>query len=174
PIHRLVQSDTPLESTLAALDGVFQIEVVPDLKGLLADMGQRGRVTTALGLVAAGSPDLYLLTLLDRDAAADLMPTEAAAWRSLDSAIVQYCILGHALGIDDKAVAAARSVAYTEDAGEAFRETHGGKYRYAILLNPLPPRQMLAVADAGHRMPQKSTYFYPKLPTGIVLNRLDV
>ena len=45
--------------------------------------------------------------------------------------------------------------------------------RGAFLLNATPVDQVLAVADAGGRMPQKSTYFYPKLPTGLVMNALD-
>ena len=48
-----------------------------------------------------------------------------------------------------------------------------GQYALAFFLNPTPTERVLEVADAGERMPQKSTYFYPKLPTGLVMYPLD-
>ena len=52
-------------------------------------------------------------------------------------------------------------------------QDRSGSAKLAFLLNPTPVEQVLAVADAGARMPQKSTYFYPKLPTGLVMCSLD-
>jgi uncharacterized protein (DUF1015 family) len=173
PIHRLIRSDIPLESLRASLLDIFEVEVAPNLESLLAMMEQRRHLSTALGLAAAESPDLYLLTLLDREAIAERMPPGTpAAWRSVDTAVVQYCLLEPALGIDQRAVAAG-VLQYTEDAQAATEAVRAGRYRYALLLNAVPPSQMLAVADTGHRLPQKSTYFYPKVPAGLVLNLLD-
>ena len=66
-------------------------------------------------------------------------------------------------------IVAGEMVEYTEDAAEAVKAVREGKFRYAFFLNPVRPAQVLDIADSGQRMPQKSTYFYPKLPTGLVL-----
>ena len=174
PVHRLVHAQTSLEATLSKLLPIFDAEPMPSLESLLAEMAERGRLTTAVGLIAADSPELYLLTLLDRDAAADLMPADMRpAWRSLDAAVARYVIVQHALQIEEGAIAYGQAVHNTEDAEEALRQVRGNHYRYAILLNPVRPDQVMTVADAGQPMPQKSTFFYPKLPTGLMLNLLD-
>jgi uncharacterized protein (DUF1015 family) len=64
-------------------------------------------------------------------------------------------------------------VEFTEDAGEALAAVRSGRVPLAFLVNATRVEQIVAVADAGDRMPQKSTYFYPKLGTGLVINCLD-
>ena len=96
------------------------------------------------------------------------------AWKRLDVSVLQYGILAHVFGIDDAALAAGGAVSYTQDprASRAM-PWRAARRACAFLLNATPVEQVLAVADAGGRMPQKSTYFYPKLPTGLVMNALD-
>jgi uncharacterized protein (DUF1015 family) len=65
-----------------------------------------------------------------------------------------------------------RYVDYTRDADEALRLVDDGSHQAAVLLNGTPPAAILEIARAGAQMPQKSTYFYPKLATGLVLRRL--
>jgi uncharacterized protein (DUF1015 family) len=98
---------------------------------------------------------------------------EPAAWKRLDVNVLQFGILEHVFGIDAGALAAGGAVTYTQDAREAAEAVETGRARVAFLLNATPVDQVLAVADAGGRMPQKSTYFYPKLPTGLVMNLLN-
>jgi uncharacterized protein (DUF1015 family) len=64
-------------------------------------------------------------------------------------------------------------VAYTPNAIQARRLVESGEYQLAFLLNPIPVSTIKILADASDRMPGKSTYFYPKLPTGLVINRLE-
>ena len=61
---------------------------------------------------------------------------------------------------------------FTEDGAEAVCDVRSGRARYALIMNPVPVTRVLDVADAGERMPQKSTFFYPKVPTGLVFNSL--
>ena len=99
-------------------------------------------------------------------------PEASAAWRQLDVAVLHELILNQALGISDAQVQAGEHVTYTRDAPaalEAVREGRDGA-QVAVLLNPTPPAAIRDVARAGDRMPQKSTYFYPKLITGLVIN----
>ncbi len=65
------------------------------------------------------------------------------------------------------------SVATVDDAREAYRAVRDGRYSAAFLLNPVPVAQVLEIADAGRRMPRKSTFFHPKLATGLVINTHD-
>jgi uncharacterized protein (DUF1015 family) len=169
PIHRLVDVDVPLERALDSLVSLFQVETRPSLADLLRDMQDRGRTVSSFGLVAAEAPDFYLLTLSDPEAAERYLPGESPPiWRHLDAAIAAHVILRRALGLSDAQMEDIRTVWYEEDAEAALAEVRRGRARYGLLLNPASPRRILAVADAGERMPQKSTFFYPKLPTGLL------
>ena len=99
--------------------------------------------------------------------------SEPAAWKRLDVNVLQYGILGPVFGIDTGRLAAGGAVVYTQDPVEAVAAVEAERARVAFVLNATPVEQVLAVADAGGRMPQKSTYFYPKLPTGLVMNSLE-
>jgi uncharacterized protein (DUF1015 family) len=96
------------------------------------------------------------------------------AWRRLDVAILHTLVLREVLGIADEAVRAGQHVTYTRDAGAAVGATRSGEggAQLAVLLRATPPAAMRDVARAGDRMPQKSTYFYPKLISGLVINPL--
>ncbi|MFB3053132.1 MAG: hypothetical protein ACE1ZT_04635, partial [Dehalococcoidia bacterium] len=171
--HRLVDVDLPVEKALELLDTLFEVESRPSLADLLRDMADRGRMVKSFGLVAADSPDFYLLTLLDPEAAEPYLPRERSpAWRRLDAAIATNVILRHTLGLNDVQLEDIRTVWYGEDAEIAVAEVRQGRARYAVLLNPISPQRVMAIADGGERMPQKSTFFYPKIPTGLLFHPL--
>lgn len=169
PIHRLANADLPLERALDSLASLFEVETRPSLTELLRDMRDRGRTVSSFGLVAADSPDFYLLSLSDPEAAERYLPGERPPiWRGLDAAIAAHVILRYALGLSDAQMEDIRTVWYEGDAEAAVADVRHGRARFGLLLNPVSPRRILAVADAGERMPQKSTFFYPKLPTGLL------
>ncbi|HXG42016.1 MAG TPA: DUF1015 domain-containing protein [Dehalococcoidia bacterium] len=174
PLHRLVRSDVPLERALEALVSLFDIETVPSLGHLLGAIGQRGRAITTFGLASAESPDLYLLSVLDVAAVTSFMPAGSPRqWAHIDTAVVQHAVLGPVLGIGEDRVREGEVVQYTTDAEDALRQVREGKFRYAFFVGPARPAQIMSVADAGARMPPKSTYFYPKLPAGLVMYPLE-
>ena len=82
-------------------------------------------------------------------------------------------ILHHALlpplGYEESA----DSIDYTEDHEEAAAKVEAGEWDLAVLLNPTPPGRIVEVADEGERMPRKTTFFYPKLGTGVLLLPLE-
>jgi uncharacterized protein (DUF1015 family) len=96
----------------------------------------------------------------------------SASWQQLDVAILQTLVLDEGLGVDAEAVTAGNVLTYIRDARAAEQAVRGGSAQLAALLRPTPVKQLRDVALAGERMPQKSTYFYPKLITGLVLNPL--
>ena len=174
PMHRLVKSSVSLDAAMRRLLGLFEVETASSLEVLTEELAQRGRYTTTIGLIAQESPDLYILTLVDQEAAVGLMPMEVReAWRTLDTAIVRHAVVDQALGVKDDETHDDRPVNHCEDARSALDQVRKGHYQFAILVSPVPPDQVLAVADAGQTMPPKSTFFYPKMPTGLLLNPLD-
>lgn len=114
-------------------------------------------------------------TLLLRDASVmdSLLPEKSEASRRLDVTVLHTLVLERLLGIDKENMAAQRNLTYTRSAEEAEHSVETGESQCCFLLNPTRVKEIGAVAAAGEKMPQKSTYFYPKLITGLVLNELN-
>jgi uncharacterized protein (DUF1015 family) len=94
------------------------------------------------------------------------------AYRELDAAILEAVVFKHLLGMTEDDIAAKRGLAYTPHNEKALQMLDSGDADVALLLRPTPVDAVKAVADAGETMPPKSTYFFPKLLTGIALNPL--
>ncbi|MCY3567789.1 MAG: DUF1015 domain-containing protein [Chloroflexi bacterium] len=163
--HRLVHGDVPA-SLLAQLGRNFRI-VESDPPELAAGLPDG---SSSLGLVTAHG--LWLLE--PTDSAGRAMPDDVPeAWRNLAPALLQHAVLEPLLGIDADALAAGRAVTYTHHLDELFEAVDDGSASAGFVL-PAPTLQdVIDTADAGSFMPQKSTYFVPKLPTGLVLHSLD-
>ncbi|MEI6632957.1 MAG: DUF1015 domain-containing protein [Chlamydiota bacterium] len=115
-----------------------------------------------------------LLTLRDEAAAASLMRADASPdWKKLDVSII-HAIMEALLGIDRKKLEEEAHVAYERYADAAVAAVDAGDRQMAIFLNPTKASEVARVAGNGERMPQKSTDFYPKLYTGLVLNALNL
>ncbi len=114
-------------------------------------------------------------SLLTRNPGTDFssyMPGRSDAYRNLDVSVLHSVILAEHLGIDQQDMASGKSLLYTRDFDEAVALVDEGKASCAFLINPTRVSEIAAVALDGERMPQKSTYFYPKLITGLVINKM--
>jgi len=175
PTHRvLLDADAGALRTLAAGgDGLFgAIPVAPD--ALSAALEERRLAEEPLfGLVLPGG-DGYLL-VGDRDGLDDRLRRErmSGAVRALDLAALHVAVLQDLLGISAADVAAGERLAYTRDEAEARELVATGEAAAAILVRPTRLDQLADVASTGDVMPQKSTYFYPKLLSGMVFNPLE-
>lgn len=173
--HRLIRAadDDALRSLIRDPDPIWQaIPVAPaELAARLAQLGTTEQ--PVFGLVLPGDEGFLLVG--DADAADDRMRREpmSAAVRRLDLAILHASILDDRLGIDPGTVATGDGLAYTRSAADAIRAVASGEAKAAILVRPTRLEQLAAVASAGDVMPQKSTYFYPKLLTGLVFYPLE-
>ena len=173
PTHRLIHADVDGQHALDAIARWFDVEAIGD-SSAGATAAIRGAGTAAFVAIGLEPGAAHILRLRDRAGVEALMPEhQPEAWKQLDVNVLQYGVLEAAFGIDDAALAAGGAVTYTQDEGEAIAAVRAGRARAAFLLNATPVDEVLAVADAGGRMPQKSTYFFPKLPTGLVMNALD-
>lgn len=193
PTHRLVKNQAPLdgEKLLEKLQEHFSVEpfpLAPDygnfpqfLKELAArggfsegkSTGNRPLRRHAFGLYL-GSGRLYLLALRDEEALSRLMPPgRSPAWKNLDVSVLHCLILERILGNGAVEREGEAHLAYTREEEKALAAVDRGEYRMAFFLNPTRVEEVIAVAQAGEKMPQKSTYFYPKIITGLVINPLD-
>jgi uncharacterized protein (DUF1015 family) len=180
PIHRVVRPRRALADLQAGLRAVFDLED----GGSLDDAAAVRRVQSSLhasrsGLTLAAlgvqPGQITVLRLRDRSAVEAQMPADRApAWKALAVNVLQFGILEPLLGIDAETLQAGEHVEFTEDAAEAAAAVREGRAPYAFLVPATRADEIIAVANAGDRMPQKSTYFYPKLGTGLVLNAHDV
>ena len=175
PTHRiLLDADVEALRDLAAGDDALftSIPMAPDaLASALEE--RRSADEPTFGLVLPDA-DGYLL-VGDPDGLADRLRREhmSGAVRTLDLAALHIAVLGDRLGISADDVAAGKRLAYTRDEAEARQRVSTGDASAAILVRPTRLDQLADVATAGDVMPQKSTYFYPKLLTGMVFNPLE-
>lgn len=170
PTHRVAKADT--SSLLDDLQQYFEVTAVSEgVDELVKQIDDETFVSRPgrFGLCLNGQH--YLLQLKEGTAHQSAMDAEkSAAYRDLDVSILHTLILEQLLGIDAEKLAAGGHIAYTIDAHEADEKTRAAGA--AFLMRPTPVEQVQAVANAGDKMPQKSTYFYPKLITGLVLRPL--
>jgi uncharacterized protein (DUF1015 family) len=175
PTHRIlldVDADA-LRALVADDDPLWQ--VVPVAPAALADAldERRHGDEPVFGLVLPGDEGFLLIG--DPDGLADRLRRErmSRAVRALDLAALHVAVLDDRLGITAADVAAGTRLAYTRSETDARERVARGEAAAAILVRPTPLDQMADVANAGDVMPQKSTYFYPKLLTGLVFNPLE-
>jgi uncharacterized protein (DUF1015 family) len=161
PTHRLIRRKAGIAYSLddlwARLSDEWDASPSPDLDTAFAEAGSLRRSHHAYAVAA---PDGS--AVLRRPRAETGSPRER-----LDTAVLEREVLLPAgLTVED---IAAGALAYTRDVTELKRAVSAGEAALAFAVQPVTPAEVMAVADAGETMPQKSTYFYPKVPTGLVL-----
>lgn len=173
PTHRIVLDADPGALRSVVADPRF--EAIPmaasDLPGALE--ARRDAPQPTFGLVLPADEGILLVG--DPETIGDRMRREpvSPAVRGLDLAVLHTLILGDRLGVDSDAVAAGERLLYTRDAADALARVRQADASAAILVRPTRLEQLATVANAGDVMPQKSTYFHPKLLTGLVFNPLE-
>ena len=90
----------------------------------------------------------------------------------LDTAVLEALLLKGPLGLSDDDISHLHDFGYARDARQAIDLVTSGEYDVAFLLRPTPVEQVREIAAAGQSMPPKSTYFFPKVPTGLLFNPL--
>jgi uncharacterized protein (DUF1015 family) len=126
------------------------------------------------GALIAGMNRYFLITLKDAEAYEEMMEIEASsAWKTLDVNILNTLILNRIVGITEEELAAQVNVDYTKDLESALAEVRAGRAQVALILNPTRLEDIFTIADAGEIMPRKSTYFYPKPLSGLVLYPME-
>jgi uncharacterized protein (DUF1015 family) len=169
--HKMAQLEEKL-STYFSVDGLLPpLPTSSDsIHSWLRTLETKGKRGTVLGLYGAHSNNFCMLRLRrDANLQSLMPPEELSLWEKLDVVLLQRIVLREALGIDtlEKEV---KHLEYTRDGLEAVSQVNSGACQMAFFLNPIRISSVLDTADAGKRLPQKSTYFYPKTPAGLVIN----
>jgi len=118
----------------------------------------------------------YYLSVMKKDAEkklSEMNPGKSDSYKGLDVTVLHSLILENVLGIDKENMAQQINLKYTRDKDEAIEAVKSGRANCSFLINATKVEEIKAVALANEKMPQKSTYFYPKLITGLVMNRLN-
>jgi len=176
PAHRLVRGlpQSALDGLMAGLKTCFAVEEIPlnksdiltQINGLLSEDAEEVKVV----LCGLSQERLLWLRLRDFSIVRPMIPYfHSEIYQRLDVSIVDHVILEELLGLTHDKVGA--FLDYTNDTLEAVNSVVEQEYQLAVIVSPVKPEIMKAIADSGDRMPRKSTYFYPKTPAGLVFYR---
>ena len=177
PTHRLV-NNVKIDEVMAVslLKDDFDIDkiIVDSKTSMLCDAIAKDLVALKEKKGFAlyfGGEYYYRLSLNDASVMEKYLPDKSEAYRNLDVTILHTLVLDKIYGIDTENLANQKNLTYTRDPMEAIEAVQNGSQQCAFLLNATKVREIKDVSLAGEKMPQKSTYFYPKLITGIVMNK---
>jgi uncharacterized protein (DUF1015 family) len=167
PIHRLVRalSKETINKLRKELPAYFEVrEGSAANMSIAADAG-------SIRIYGLEPGQVLGLTLLPGIKVNDILKQRhSEAYGRLDVSAVQHIICEKILGLPS---GDSDNLAYTPSGESACRMVDNGQFQFAILLDPISVKTIKAVADSNDRMPRKSTFFYPKLPTGLVMFRTD-
>ena len=180
--HRLVAGlqGFTVASFLDRLSRYFRIETLAEdarrpvgRAWAISKLGEHAGKSTTFLMVTAEDGRARIVTLRDDVdlAAAGLPANETLA--ALDTTVLHAVVLGHLLGLSPDSQEKQENVTYARDAGEAVSRVLSGEHQVGFLLNPTPMWQVEAVGEAGETMPQKSTLFYPRLQSGLVMREVN-
>lgn len=170
PTHRLVKDLT--DAQWQALDSLIEahFESVP-MDAPREPSGTAGQ-NVEIGFVDSRDGTTSLLKLRDPATAAEALPGRCDAYRELDTGVLEAMLLHAALGLDEERIDRLEGFGYARDLEFAVNGVRSGEWDAAFLMGPTPVERIRAIASAGENMPPKSTYFYPKIPTGLLINPL--
>jgi uncharacterized protein (DUF1015 family) len=173
PTHRLLgglKDDRPKQEAIRdVLLRDFEVEELA-APVELEPSAEDGRV--AFGYMDSFHRRPYRVTLRDQsiaDRALDRMP---APYRRLDTAVLEALVLRGALGMSEDDISHLRGLRYSNRLADAIEQVESGAADAGFFLRATPVEQVREVAATGESMPPKSTYFFPKVPTGLVFNLL--
>ncbi len=172
PTHRVLTnlSNEELDRLENTVNESFEIEDV-SVDRLISRTETSDRPN--IGLVESGDKSARQLSLNSLNSLGKEFDGFSDAYRSLDTALLETLIFKRALGASQEELAKKGSILYVKDANDAVKIVTEGKAQAAFLMNPPPVDVVREVAAAGETMPPKSTYFYPKLLTGLVFSPLE-
>jgi uncharacterized protein (DUF1015 family) len=171
PTHRLVNKLDPArqEALAAALRRDFDLAEVTTEQ--IAPRPGTGPLE--LGYIDSHLKRPFRLKLKNQAIADAALSGHSEAYRQLDTGVLEALVLKGALGLSDEDISHLNGLFYARDTADALAKVTSGEYDAAFIMRPTPVQQVRDVAAAGENMPPKSTYFFPKLLTGLLFNPLS-
>jgi uncharacterized protein (DUF1015 family) len=170
PTHRLIRDTTPQtqEALGTTLRELFTVEEIDQAD--LRPPDDEGPLT--MGYIDSHFKRAFRLTLKDQSSADEALADMPEAYRHLDTAVLEALVLKGPLGLSEDDISHLEGLGYSRTDDEALQLVLTGEYDAAFFLRSTPIAQVRAIAAAGVNMPPKSTYFFPKVPTGLLFNPL--
>ncbi len=168
PIHRVVLKSQPADHG-AFLESLKKHFVLHSVSRSVLEKVSEGSITEGFGL-AFSETECYLLELRDRTRARQDMPAgKPERWYELDMNLLSFLIFEPLLDIQDTQLE--WNIFYTPSVDEAFGKLKGREASCAFFIRPITAHVIKEICESGELMPQKSTYFYPKFPSGLLIYR---
>ena len=180
PTHRLVkgyaaQPFLQLEQTLQKFFYLEQYPKTPEGKGwFLKALKNGAKKQRLIGASFKRDPRYLILRLKNKRIMQRLTKDLSAPLRELDVTTLHLLILEHILGLLPEQQVSGETIRYSQDEETVLQTLEKEDYQAAFILNPPKAEDILTIADSGEKMPQKSTYFYPKLISGLIVNKIDL
>lgn len=170
PTHRLVRdlSEAQWQRLRETIETDFTMTPLSSLEELQPAANER----IELGYLDVREQRPYRLVLRDPAIADAAMPERSQPYRRLDTAVTETLLLKGALDMTDEQIDHLDGLGYARDDAQAIELVLGGRYDAALFMAPTPVQRVQDVASSGESMPPKSTYFFPKVPTGLLFNSL--
>jgi uncharacterized protein (DUF1015 family) len=157
------------ESLRSVIERDFDVSVLDSVEALPPAANDR----LELGYIDAHHKRPMRLTLKESAIVDAALPGRSEPYRRLDTAVTEALLLKGALGMTDDQIDHFEGLWYARDDAEAINAVLSGEYDAALFMAPTPVDRVQAVAASGESMPPKSTYFVPKVPTGLLFNPLE-
>jgi len=182
PVHRVI-CDVGKETSETLVDSArayFDIESLAfddgnreDVEKAFLTKVKEGADRQAIGMVFCHGKAFHVLRVREKVLDNVLGQALPDPLKKLDVTLVTKLVLEGLLGLNGAALDDERRIMYTSRADKALRAVYGGKCPMVLILNPTRLDQIQKVSKAGLVMPRKSTYFYPKVMSGLVINKID-
>ena len=175
PTHRMVRDleNFDKDEVLKGCEEYFDIKKFTSVGNINSELSKQYKQGKKAFGFYCGKGEWYLLVLKDIEVMAKVLPDLSEASQQLDVSVLHSLILEKTMGIDKENMANQINLTYTKFFEEAIMKVDKGEFQCSFILNPTRVTEIRDVAAAGEKMPQKSTYFYPKMITGMVMNDLN-
>lgn len=173
PTHRIVRDLESFDAgaLLEKCKAYFDISPCSDAASAQAGLKTEYEKGNKAFVFYSGAGQYHLMVLKDPAAVEALLPEKSKSYCGLDVSVLHTLVLERIFGIDAENMAKQINLTYVKKSEDAIASVDNGQAQCAFLLNPTRVEEIRDVAAAGEKMPQKSTYFYPKLITGLVMNQ---
>jgi uncharacterized protein (DUF1015 family) len=179
PTHRLVRgyAHKPFLELEEALQSYFYVEQHPKTPegkiSFLKALKTAAKKHRVIGASFKRDPRYLILRLKNKRIMQRLAKDLSAPLRELDVSTLHLLILEHIFGMTPEQQVSGETIRYSQDEEAVLQAVEKEDFQAAFILNASKSEEILAIASGGEKMPQKSTYFYPKLPSGMIVNKID-
>ena len=169
PAHRLIKKLERGAVERLLREGEKFFHILP-WKGedFVSVLREKGRRHHAFLFYYHGSQPLLLVSRNEKKVEEEI-PDHSPAWKRLDISILHSVIMEEIMGVREEELQREGLLSYIVDKEEAWRRVEKGEFAAGFFLNPTSVEEVKRVADRGEKMPGKATYFYPKVPSGLVM-----